>query len=88
MLHPGAMHLSALQSVTFQTPASIQSSSQATSPFQMCYGTLRPTICRHREYAGFVEREYWKAKVNEGDFDTWRKQQLERIGQRYLDRLN
>jgi hypothetical protein len=31
---------------------------------------------------------YWKAKVNEGDFDTWRKQPLESIGQRYLDKLN
>jgi hypothetical protein len=31
---------------------------------------------------------YWKAKVNEGDFDTWRKQQLEMIGQKFLDRLN
>jgi len=30
----------------------------------------------------------WKAKVNEGDFDTWRKQQLEMIGQKFLDRLN
>jgi hypothetical protein len=31
---------------------------------------------------------YWKAKVNEGDFDTWRKQQLEMIEQEFLDRLN
>jgi hypothetical protein len=25
---------------------------------------------------------YWKAKANERDFDTWRKQQLEMIGQK------
>lgn len=31
---------------------------------------------------------YWKAKVNEGDFETWRKQQLEILGQRYLDKLD
>jgi hypothetical protein len=30
---------------------------------------------------------YWKAKVNQGDFDTWRKQQVEMIGQ-YLDKLH
>jgi hypothetical protein len=31
---------------------------------------------------------YFKGKKLEGDFDTWRKQQLESIGQRYLDKLN
>jgi hypothetical protein len=31
---------------------------------------------------------FWKKKIGEGDFDTWRKQQLEMIGQRYLDKLN
>jgi hypothetical protein len=31
---------------------------------------------------------YWKAQKFEGDFDVWRKQQLETIGQRYLDKLN
>lgn len=30
---------------------------------------------------------YWKEKVHEGDFDLWRKQQLEKIGQQYLDKL-
>jgi hypothetical protein len=30
---------------------------------------------------------YWKAQKFEGDFDVWRKQQLETIGQRYLDKL-
>lgn len=32
--------------------------------------------------------KYWKEKINEGDFDTWRKQQLEKLGQHYLDKLN
>jgi hypothetical protein len=31
---------------------------------------------------------YFKAKKLEGDFDTWRKQQLEAVGQRYLDKLD
>lgn len=31
---------------------------------------------------------YFKEKKLEGDFDTWRKQQLEDIGQKYLDKLN
>ena len=31
---------------------------------------------------------YWKSKVNEGEFETWRKQQLEAVGNRYLDKLN
>lgn len=31
---------------------------------------------------------YWKTKVNEGDFETWRKQQIEAVGQRYLEKLN
>lgn len=31
---------------------------------------------------------YFKEKIHDGDFDTWRKQQLERIGQTYLDKLN
>lgn len=30
---------------------------------------------------------YWKEKVNDGNFDTWYRQQLEVIGQRYLDKL-
>ena len=30
---------------------------------------------------------YWKSKINEGDFDIWRKQQLESIGAKYLDKL-
>ena len=30
---------------------------------------------------------YFKEKKLEGDFDGWRKQQLETIGQRYLDKL-
>lgn len=30
---------------------------------------------------------YWKQKVNEGDFDLWRRQQMEALGQRYLDKL-
>lgn len=29
---------------------------------------------------------YWKAKINEGDFDLWRKQQLEIIGRKYLEK--
>lgn len=31
---------------------------------------------------------YWKEKVGEGDFELWRKQQQDRIGQNYLDKLN
>ena len=31
---------------------------------------------------------YFKEKKLEGDFDTWRKQQLDKIGQNYLDKLN
>lgn len=30
---------------------------------------------------------FWKEKVGEGDFETWRKQQLETVGQKYLDKL-
>lgn len=30
---------------------------------------------------------YWKEKVNEGNFETWRKQQMEVLGQKYLDKL-
>lgn len=31
---------------------------------------------------------YFKEKKLEGDFETWRKQQLDVIGQRYLDKLD
>jgi hypothetical protein len=31
---------------------------------------------------------YWKNKINDGDFDLWRKQQLNVLGERYLDKLN
>ena len=31
---------------------------------------------------------FWKAKINEGDFNTWKKKQIEKIGQNYLDKLN
>lgn len=31
---------------------------------------------------------YWKKRVGEGDFDLWRKQQLEILGQRYLEKLD
>jgi len=31
---------------------------------------------------------YWKAKNIDIEFDTWRKQQLDIIGQRYLDKIN
>ena len=30
---------------------------------------------------------YWKAKVNTGEFESWRKKQMELLGQRYLDTL-
>lgn len=30
---------------------------------------------------------FWKERVKEGDFETWRKQQMEKIGQSYLDKL-
>ena|SRR3990167_1170109 len=30
---------------------------------------------------------YWKNKVNEGDFQLWRRQQLEKLGERYLEKL-
>lgn len=30
---------------------------------------------------------YWKNKVNKGDFETWRKQQMETLGERYLEKL-
>lgn len=31
---------------------------------------------------------YWKAKVKEGEFESWRKKQMEALGQRYLDKLD
>lgn len=31
---------------------------------------------------------YFKEKVNDGDFPAWRRKQLEKIGQSYLDKLN
>lgn len=31
---------------------------------------------------------YWKNKINTGDFEVWRKQQLEILGERYLEKLN
>jgi len=31
---------------------------------------------------------YWKQKINEGEFDTWRKQQLDVIGHKYIDKLD
>lgn len=30
---------------------------------------------------------YWKMKINTGDFETWRKQQMEVLGERYLGKL-
>lgn len=31
---------------------------------------------------------YWNSKIKTGDFEVWRKQQLDKIGQSYLDKLN
>ena len=31
---------------------------------------------------------YWKGKINEGSFETWRKQQMEKLGERYLEKLD
>jgi hypothetical protein len=31
---------------------------------------------------------YWKNKVNKGDFELWRKNQIDILGQRYLDKLD
>ncbi len=31
---------------------------------------------------------YWKGKIKEGDFETWRRQQLESIGSKYLEKLD
>lgn len=30
---------------------------------------------------------YWKNKVKDGDFDLWRKQQLEIMGSKYLEKI-
>ena len=31
---------------------------------------------------------YWKNKVNDGDYDSWRRKQLEIIGERYLEKID
>jgi len=31
---------------------------------------------------------FWKEKINKGDFELWRRQQLDMLGQRYLDKLD
>lgn len=31
---------------------------------------------------------YWKEKIGEGSFETWRKQQMDKLGEKYLDKLN
>jgi hypothetical protein len=30
---------------------------------------------------------FWKTKIGEGDFETWRRQQLDAMGQKYLDKM-
>lgn len=31
---------------------------------------------------------YWKKEVDKGDFELWRRNQLDMLGQRYLDKLD
>lgn len=30
---------------------------------------------------------YWKEKIDDGDFELWRRRQMDTLGQRYLDQL-
>ena len=30
---------------------------------------------------------YWKKKINDGDFENWRRKQLEILGEKYLEKL-